>query len=147
MPRIADDFLDCSLYLYPTLDDAKIGKRSGGSGFLVTVNGIIAGTPPDEAKEEPGYSSHFYAVSNRHVAEKNPIVRLNTHDGRFDVIPISHEDWTFTDYDDIAVAPVQFSQAYKFLSVNVVAFLSKETAASQDVGIGDEVFMVGRFIS
>jgi hypothetical protein len=37
MPRIPDDFLDCSIYLYPSAQSAKKGEQIGGSGVLVYV--------------------------------------------------------------------------------------------------------------
>jgi hypothetical protein len=98
---------------------------------------------------------HFYAVSTRHVVRGrgttdspgNPVVRLNKHDGKYDVIPLTHEDWIVSDEHDIAVAPISHNPAHRYLFVSVVSrFLTKEIAKQKDVGIGDEVFMVGRLI-
>jgi hypothetical protein len=98
---------------------------------------------------------HFYAISNRHVINGkgtkdrigSPVVRLNKHDGQHDVIPLTIEDWTFTEHDDSAVAPISYNEAHKYLFVSVIdKFLTKENAAKNDIGIGDEVFMVGRLV-
>jgi hypothetical protein len=160
MPRFDDRFLDCSLYLYPSKESANSGDKAGGSGFLIVVDGIVAGEPipeteppltPDEYAQK---YFHFYAVSNRHVilgrpAEKrppSPVVRLNKHDGTHDVIDLTTNDWIYTSDQDIAVVPITHNPAHKYLFVSVTKFLTKDFAAMADVGIGDEVFMVGRLV-
>ncbi|HEV3258374.1 MAG TPA: hypothetical protein VG013_15955 [Gemmataceae bacterium] len=146
MPRFDDRILDCSLYLYPTEKDAVAGSRAWGSGFLAVVDGIIAGVPAAVKSPEPDF--YFYAVSNRHVAKKSPVVRLNKHDGKFDVIPLTYGDWVSSDEHDIAVAPISYNKAHKYLFVSVIdKFLTKDIAKECDVGIGDEVFMVGRLVN
>jgi hypothetical protein len=138
MPRFDDRFLDCSVYLYPTIDDARRGDRIGGCGFLACVPGpSIAGL----------IYVHPYVVSNRHVIEKSPVVRLNTHKGDTDVIPFSASNWTFTRHQDIAVVPIDTSYTHRYLFISTTAFLTEALAAEHDVGIGDEAFMVGRFVN
>src|SRR5215475_6135267 len=78
MPRLDDQFLDCSIFLYPSVEDAERGERIGGSGFLASVHGLYAG-PYLPGTDSP--ISHFYAVSNRHVVrgridhKPSPVVR------------------------------------------------------------------------
>src|SRR5438552_2720942 len=81
MPRFDDRFLDCSIYLYPSLEDAQKGQRIGGSGFLIAIPGVSLGPRHDAGGDSYQKIHHIYAVSNRHVVKKNPVVRLNTHDG------------------------------------------------------------------
>jgi hypothetical protein len=144
VPRIDDRFLDCSVYLYPTKDDAARGIRIGGTGFSIAVDSIVAKTSWDSESNKEFF---YYAVSNRHVVQKSPIVRLNTHDGKFDVIALQQDDWVWTDTNDLAVAPITFNEAHKYLFISNHAFLTKGDVAKFDIGIGDEIFMVGRFIS
>ncbi|MCI0359987.1 MAG: serine protease [Planctomycetaceae bacterium] len=152
MPRIANRFLDCSIYLYPTEEMATNGESHGGSGFLAAIPGfgdewLLDGKCP----RRDFY--HCYAISNKHVAEKHPIVRLNrekTSDSaeRTSVIPFHAEDWFLSPEHDIAIVPVDFATGLKYLFIDATTrFLTKEKAALHDVGIGDEVFMVGRFIN
>ena len=56
MPRIVNELLQSSLYLYQTVDDAKEGKSTGGSGFLVSMTSPVGET-------------HLYAVTNKHVTD------------------------------------------------------------------------------
>lgn len=66
MPRIADDFLDCAVYLYQNPEDAKSGSEIGGSGFLV-------GIPHADPNR-----NYDIVVTNLHVIERgNPVVRMN----------------------------------------------------------------------
>ncbi len=159
MPRIDAKFLDCSIYLYRSEEDARRGERSGGSGFIVGVPGFGDGwLVPEAACPRPGVLYHLYAVTNRHVVKKrdtseigSSVIRLNRDDGKTDILPFSVENWftaeelTSEDHD-IAVLPIRHQEGYAYQFIPTDAFLSQEDAARFDVGIGDVVFMVGRFI-
>src|SRR5262249_36310081 len=109
VPRIDDRYLDCSAYLYPTPIDAQRGERAGGTGFLVA---IPAATPATWLLKEDCPTAdyhHTYVVSNRHVVQKHPVVRLNSHDGRHDVLPFATDNWTFSKEHDLAVVPIDFN--------------------------------------
>src|SRR5262249_33867741 len=67
--------------------------------------------------------------------------------GRFDVLPLTVDDWSFSDEHDLAAVPIDYNSARKYLFVSTNQFLTQRIAAEEDVGIGDEVFMVGRVIS
>ena len=85
VPRIPDQYLDCVIYLYHSVEDAQRGAihKNGGSGFLVGI----------PAAQGPGW--HLYAVSNRHVVETSPVIRLNTKAGDIDVLNTSTSNWVF----------------------------------------------------
>jgi hypothetical protein len=64
------------------------------------------------------------------------------------VIPAQIDDWTCSEEDDLAILPIEHRKYYTYMCINTDAFLTKEIAFQEaDVGIGDEVFMVGRFMS
>lgn len=136
----------CPVYLYPTRENALNGKRIGGCGFLTAVRGAGDGWLVEGQCPQDDFH-HCYVASNRHVATSSPFVRLNTHDGRFDVLQLVQDDWTFSDKHDLAVVPIEYAKAHKYLFVGTSAFLTEKLAATHDIGIGDDVFMVGRFIS
>jgi hypothetical protein len=150
MPRIDDRFLDCSIYLYKSEEDARQGKSVGGSGFLAATPGfgpnwLLSGKCPKDDFH------HCYAVTNRHVIEHgSTVVRLNRDDRaskeRTLVIPLRRSEWIRDDDHDIAVAPIDFKKGVKYLFVSTERFLTQDVAVEFDVGIGDDVFMVGRFI-
>ena len=67
MPRIPDEFLNCTVYLYKTKNDAIAGDRRGGTGFIPTPEATMqegdylivmvakdATVLLDELLEEPG---------------------------------------------------------------------------------------------
>jgi hypothetical protein len=151
MPRFDNEFLDCSVYLYPSVEHAERGEKIGGSGFLVTVPAAGPGWWLLDGECPNPTCHHVYVVSNRHnlinQTRPKPVVRLNTHDGKTDIIPADAARWFCSDKHDLAVLPINLRVAYKFLCIDVRSFLTKEIAIANDVGIGDEVFMVGRFIN
>jgi len=140
VPRIADGFLQCAVYIYGSLEDAQLGEHQGGSGFLTHVS----------FENNPDWSE-VYVVTNRHVVlkAKTPVVRMNRKDGNVECFPTELSAWKLPqDGDDIAVLPIRFRyHEVRYWSISEKLFLNDSIVASEDVGIGDEAFMVGRFIS
>ena len=143
MPRIPDEYLDCVLYLYPSEQDAKDGTRTGGSGFWVGM--------PVEATEPQAYA--VYAVTNRHIIENgSAVVRLSTQDGQIAILPTVQKDWAFhPDGDDLAVfSPVLDRFDMRNCKINFVRrerIVDRKVLDVIDIGPGDDVFAVGRFIN
>ena len=137
MPRIADLFLDCVIYLYPSKHEAEEGIGVGGTGFLVSV--------PAEKLD----GKFVYAVTNAHIIEAgSSCVRLNTVDGEKDVFVFSPERWTCSKTDDIAamVMPA-LPQTYIGRTIPKANFITEKIVADNDIGPGDEVIIMGRFIN
>ncbi len=139
LPRLPDDFVDCCVYLYPSRVDAEKGSKIGGSGFLFGVG----------AEHLPN-ANFLYAVTNRHVIESgNTVVRLNTRDGKTDFLEFTELDWTnHPNGDDLAVAtlpPLTDLHKYNFLDNNHL--ISKALVDQYNVGPGDDIFVVGRFVN
>ena len=140
VPRIPDDLLNSVAYLYPSEAEAEDGSSMGGTGFFVGV----------------GFDPHHPAlellclVTNKHVVHNgSATARINTPDGKFDIIPLDGAQWHYhPDGDDIAVCPVGINTTFhKIRSVNIHALLSKQLIDDYDLGVGDDVFIIGRFIS
>jgi hypothetical protein len=150
MPRIPDPFLDCVVYLYETVDDARAGTRAGGSGFAVIV-------PFDP------YRVWIYIVSNWHVVSRWPVIRLNTLKGEFDVLSLGTAQWIrHPDGEtDLAVASIDIRPSeYRFHGVLYVAPDSPDSVKSwksqliteslintSGLGVGDDAYLIGRFVS
>lgn len=141
VPRISDDFIDCCIYLYASQSDAEAGQKTGGSGFLV-------GVPTTKIK-----NGHWiYAVTNRHVIEKgNTVVRFNTVDGKTDTFDLNEQSWHFHhDGDDLAICGLSSIDSKIYRAKFVTAqdhFITKDLVHELNVGPGDDVFVVGRFIN
>ncbi|RYD70054.1 MAG: serine protease [Verrucomicrobiaceae bacterium] len=139
MPRIPDEHLDVSVYIYPSVPDAEQGKRIGGCGFLMSVKSALL----------PGYI--IYAVTNRHVVEDGGwCVRVNTADGGKDVFELDDRNWIFhPDGDDVAICqmPTMPAARFKYRTLGEENLLTKELMHELNIGPGDDVFVVGRFIN
>ena len=139
MPTISPDVLNCVFYLYKTVEDAKRGEKAGGTGFFFSI----------ELGDVPGH--YYYAVTNWHNifdGEGAPIVRVNTKDGEPDIFELDHLDWAYKPrWHDLAIADITLD-----LEKHNVAFVSSKLIASQadltdwGVGLGSEIYMVGRFM-
>jgi hypothetical protein len=139
LPRIADKYLHCVVYLYPSAVAADDGADAGGSGFLVGV--------PTEGLRQNFWM--LYAVTNKHVIKSSPVLRMNTVDGKKTVLPTTRKNWVVHPAgDDIAACAISLDpKEYKFHHVPRSDFLSKEIVGTYRIGPGDETFMIGRFIN
>ena len=138
--RIADGYLDCAVYVYPSKAAADAGDHAGGSGFIIAY------------PLNPAPWREIYIVTNRHVIAKCPgdvFLRFNTKLGKTDVKAVPKDSWfTHPDGDDVAVCAFGESMAeYKYNHIDYGQFMTPERQRNEDIGIGDEVFMVGRFIN
>ena len=145
VPRIADRYLRCAVYIYENRQDAEDGVHQGGSGFLVTV-------PFDTNSDW----LELYVVTNRHalidpktLKTRNPVVRLNRKDGTVEYFETHFNQWSLhRDGDDVAVLPLRFTfEDIDFSVVELEEFITPDIISREDIGIGDDTFMVGRFVN
>lgn len=130
--------LDVVFFLYKSVEDATAGKNSGGTGFFVSI----------PTKRWPDHYRHTYCVTNWHVACRGAsVVRLNTTDGKFDILESAPENWFFRPkWHDIAVLPLRVGEHHKVVGLDPSNFLTDEENEKLEIGPGDDVFMVGRFM-
>ena len=137
MPRIRDALLKSVVYLFKDEHSALSGEGEGGTGFLVRYL-------------EDGLE-YLYVVTNAHVVHKGgSTLRLNAAGGDIEAVEIPSESWVdHPDSDDISIAPIKFEIPAEWQvsglfwdSVCPTAFRMQEL----DIGVGDDVFMLGRFI-
>ncbi|HEY5709610.1 MAG TPA: hypothetical protein VIS51_09460 [Solirubrobacterales bacterium] len=137
MPRIPDELLNSIVYLFKDEASALSGSGGGGTGFLVRF-------------QEDGFE-HTYVVSNMHVVGNGyTTLRLNTAAGAVDAISIPAGAWiNHPNADDVSVAPMELempsgwqASGLYWDSVCPTDFRLREL----NVGIGDDVFMLGRFV-
>jgi len=145
MPRIPDELVDCIVYLYPTIEEAKRGATRqepgfGGTGFLISL----------PLEDDPQVSVN-YVVTNSHVVGspgESRVLRVNAVGGGSEIGPTNQEDWIHhPDGDDVAVAMIGLSPQH--FNVRTLAWSSwAATTAQLDqwrVGPGDDVIFIGRF--
>jgi Trypsin-like peptidase domain len=138
VPRINDGILECVVYIYPDVPTAQNGEAAGGTGFLV-------GTVVSEQFKK----SLIFVVTNRHVIDKGGrVVRINTADGKLDTKEIEDNQWLrHPSGDDIAIAALPASGNYRANFLPFDLAIKEEEITSQNVGPGDDVFIVGRFVN
>lgn len=138
MPDIsaALDLLDSTFFLYPSAEAAEAGEQFGGSGVIIGVP--LPGRPDILVR---------YAVTNWHVACKGgaSVIRLNKRDGGIHVVEKDPAEWTFiASGPDLAATPLSVPSGAVGTMVPTTMFALPDDAGA--AFIGDDVFMVGRFI-
>jgi hypothetical protein len=131
--------LETVIYLYHSMDEANEGVSSGGAGFLVLVE-----------SEQHKPRNHLYAVTNKHVVDEGAtVVRVNTVDGKTEAIPLARNQWIDHDDSDLSMAQIEglhFS-VHQIKGIHNTLFLTKPITELMKLSAGDDVFMVGRFVS
>lgn len=136
MDVIPPHLLDCSFYLYESVEAAQKGEEFGGSGFLVHV-----------PTEHEGFVA-LYAVTNKHVVKDGfSVLRLNTTDGAVDTISSKPESWLHNG-NDVAILPLEMEgKRFKWFSIEVNRFITPDIISNYRIGPGAETVLIGRLIT
>jgi len=139
MPAVPEDMIRAVVYLYPSETAATEGSNFGGSGFLVGV--------------QDGSGNHAYVVTNYHVAvkpakgEPSPVVRVNRKDGKTDIFAFDVSDYHYLPgFGDVAVVRLPVESRVHDFKVYAFNNLVTKEQAEETLQLGEDVFMVGRFI-
>ncbi len=142
VPKIPIALIDSVFYLYRNRSDAENGANYGGTGFIVAVL----------SEKFPDKYVYVYGVTNWHIVLRDgcSVMRLNTLDSKNDIFEFEPTEWEWIPgQDDVAVSPeIQINidlHAAQWVSTNL--FATEERIAKNGIGVGDDVFMVGRFIN
>lgn len=131
MPKINREFIESVFFLYKNRQDAESGTNAEGTGFVVD------------------YRGQYFGVTNRHVAVSGfaSVIRLNTTSGGADILEFDPADWeTIAGGDDIAVVPLELNRSlHKVSAIHTDLFLPEHH--HHDIGVGDDVFMIGLFVN
>jgi hypothetical protein len=145
MPRINPILEDSVVFLFRR--DPQTGEMDPdpeGTGMLV-------GRP---WRSIPG-RSHYYVVTNWHLLRRGAtIIRINTDNGGSRPIDTEPVAWQFIQSgDDLALYDITDDlndsgndDDDKIVSIHENIFATPDFIASENIGIGDEVFMVGLFV-
>lgn len=135
MPRVNDDLVRIVVYLYPSEQSALDGGEAGGTGFIVRFQTAV--------------TWYDYAITNRHNVRppySATFVRVNTLNKR-KPLEIFEGDWECSKTDDLAACELPLHRAhfhYQPLWMN--SLVTEEDAKNLRIGLGDDLFMVGRFM-
>ena len=146
MPRIDATLLYGAGFLYPTEQHARDHAKLGGTGFFIGALALGA----TQAAGQPVFVP--FLVSNRHVVWEgnSPVCRINRRDGGATIIDFTPDQWIVHPEADLAIACVfghVDSARDEFVHVQPDQILAEDGIEKYDLGVGDEVFMVGRFIN
>jgi hypothetical protein len=144
MPRIPDQVLRCVFFLYASKEDAERGEKYGGTGFLVLM--------------KP--SGALYGVTNHHVAVKNgfSVIKITNANGETEILDFDSSEWEFIPGgDDVAAiemperltatpTPRTIYQRPQLLAVDTDMFATESAVKADQIGPGEDVFMIGRFV-
>src|SRR5262249_53235980 len=135
MPKLGDYrfILDNVVFIYRSAEQAIEGRKGGATGFFVAV--------PSE--RSPDDYQHIYVVTNVHVTRNEPrTLRLNTRDGKVDVITITN--WVSVPKGpDVTVARVNLDPTRHVVEAlrSDSWLLTKEDFTRLELDAGDDVFM------
>jgi hypothetical protein len=144
MARIPDELIGCVFFLYPSLAEAKANAPVGASGFFVGIEW-----------ESNQLRQHLYAVTNKHCITKcsdHVVLRATKIGGDLEFIESDPIEWHPLAGHDVSVFPISPAKAANFQYVSSGRFSSPDDFKIGDgrptsLGLGDKVFMVGRFVS
>lgn len=76
-------------------------------------------------------------------------IRLNKADGKFDCIKTNPSLWTYSESSDLAAIKLPLVEIgkYDIAAIPSRMFLTKEMLIPLGIGVGDETFVVGRFVN
>ena len=148
VPRIADSLFDGVAFQYRTADEARARTRLGGSSFLV-------GRPLAGSEALFGHvKSVPYLISNRHVVHDGgaSVASLNRRDGgEPDIFELDPNEWhAHPDGEDLAAAcpwPRLNTEVHRISHIRESDFVTPAVVEEYDLGVGEEVFMIGRFLN
>jgi hypothetical protein len=138
MPKIPERLLKSVFYLYRTVEDANKRKNHGGTGFFV-------GVPSEQHRGR----SYIYGISNWHVvlAGGYSVIRTMKDDGTPAIIEFDQIEWEFIpNKGDVAISPKLNVDDYDVTFIHTDYFAINKVIDEQSIGVGDEIFMIGRFI-
>jgi|SRR6185295_8516176 len=147
MPKLPDSFSKTIAYLYPSTEHAQEHSPYGGTAFII-------GKPYFYTLENGGevHTAHIlFLVSNRHVVKKqgHATARVNRLGGGIEPIPYEHTDWVVhPEGDDLAIIPLKKTSIDCDTSyIQQEDFITKEKVVEYELGLGEEIFMIGRFMA
>jgi hypothetical protein len=144
MPKVAIKLSKSVFYLFRK--DPGSGKLEGpfGTGFFVRWRSTVFSN----------LMVWHYAVTNHHVAIRAgaTIIRINTIGGGSRYLEFQVADWQFVDGgDDVCAVAIDRSTIMQSTdewdAIEYTDFLDKDDIEKQQIGLGENAFMIGLFAS
>ena len=139
MPRISDEILQMSFFVYPSLVGAKNRK-------------IFWWKWVSRIRQVPGTSRirlslRGHKCSRYRGLPANVVLRLNTKNKGICFETTAQSDWRKHPTQDIAVLLLKLNwEVFEYVTFPIEWFMTAKRMEYVNLGIGDDTFMVGRFI-
>ena len=135
--RLPDQFLESVVFLYRTNEEAHASGSEGGTGFVVEIQEPL-----------PNAGAKFIITCQHVVQQSGAFVRINRKAGGVGVHHVPAHKWIqHPDGDDVAVAPL--SDVDRDWALSAIPWpngaAGRDAMRTFNVGIGDDVIMLGRF--
>lgn len=79
---------------------------------------------------------------------RSPVIRLNTADNKFTVLPLDLDDWVHHPVgDEVAAASIEITELHRLRVVTPALFLTRAITDKYGIGPGDETLAMGRFVN
>lgn len=147
MPLIPSVFQRGACFLYKDVSSADKNEAYGGTAFLI-------GVPLPKISQFYGKNCYFpVAVSNVHVVHGAgaTVIRFNKKGGGKTILDLTERHWIpHPKGDDIALAAVFGNVDWDKVEHShcpIEFIMTEEEKKEFKLGVGDEVFMVGRFVN
>jgi hypothetical protein len=141
MPRIPEANLRACFFLFPTRGEAELGCPVGGCGAFIEI--------PSTSDRK---LRHIYAVTNEHLfrpkEDASLALRVNLRAGGFDIKETELDQWHMSEVDDIAALYITGMKdpGFDIARASIEEFVDEKVITDYDLGTGDEVFAIGRFL-
>lgn len=136
MPRVDDDIQNCVIYLYRTVEEARMGRRAGGSGFVIAVDSAV--------KQQQRL---LYTIANsRTIKNGFHVIRADNINQEIPPFEKGAKDWVHHPAgEDVAACLLGLASDYpRISSYPFERFLTRESLDQLGVGVGSDVFLMGR---
>jgi hypothetical protein len=149
MAHIPDDLTYGISFTYRTRAEAEANARHGGTAFLVgkPMEGLVS-------PETGGTMYLLYAVTNYHVPwdANAPVLRLHCKDQHLEIVDLTQSDWIpHPGGEDLAIAYVADRLSAGIMRrirfIPTYSIVTRQIIESHKIGLGDDVFMIGRFLN
>jgi hypothetical protein len=139
MPRINVDIQNSVIYLYRSVEDVLEGKCAGGSGFVIALNS------GDESER-----LYLYAFTNsRTIKSGYPVIRVDSITQQIYPLEKGAKDWIHhPNGEDVAACLLGWTSDYPHISYyRLEHFLTNELMEQSGIGVGSDLFLMGRHIT
>jgi len=138
LPRIPDELQSSIVFIYPNTSSARDGKSVGGTGFFV------------EREDAKTGQKIQYLITNTHVAQfENRAIKFCSTNGSCYFHEIKADEWVcHPNGADISAVVLPLQEDWNVTPLDLSALgVTQPRMDELNMGVGDEVFMLGRFIS